>query len=143
MPAIEPLCHLMSIKHSKLNREENFFLEAVLFTRLCEEIKECQRTELKNYFRLMKFTVEKENIVLEKHFVIFIMKDILSTEEYTLEGIALYTDTHKDVVEEIFSARNTNPSARFLGRLIELHCTIRRSLYLSLMKKIASEYCST
>lgn len=140
MPAMEPLCYLAAIKSSRLTKKENLFLEAELFTRICEELKGIFREQHRDYFRLMKFTIDKETTMLETCFVRLIIRDILSTEEYTLEGIARYTDTHEDVVEEIFSARNTNPSALFLRRLIELHRTIRRTLYLAIMKKITSEY---
>ena len=81
--------------------------------------------------------------MLEAYFVCLIIKDILSSEEYTLDGIARYTDTPEEVVEEILSERNKNPSARFLRRLIELHRSIRPSLYLMIMKKITSAYSTT
>ncbi len=141
MSAIEPLYNLASIEFSNLlSKEEILFLEADFFRGICDELKKIFKEQLNNYFRLMKFTIEKENTMLEAYFIRLIINDILSTEEYTLEGIALYTDTHIDVVEEVLSGKNTNPSALFLRRLIELHRTIRRTLYLSIIKKITSEY---
>ena len=136
---MEPLCHLAGINSSKFTKEENFFLEAEFFIRTCEELEKFFKEKYKNYFLLMQFTTNKENEMLETYFIRLIIKDILSTEEYTLEGIARYTDTHEDVVEEVFTGRNMNPSAIFLRRLIELHRTTRRALYLAIMKKIAFE----
>jgi len=138
MTAMEPLCHLIGINSYELSRKENFFLEAELFTRICEELKEIFREEHKNYFRLMKFTVEKENTMLETYFIQLIIKDILSTGEYTLEGIANYTNIHEDIIQEVINGRNTTPSAILLRRIIELHRSIRRELYLTIMKKITS-----
>lgn len=113
MPSIEPLCHLAGIKLSTFTKEENLFIEAELFTQICEELKEIFREKYREYFRLMKFSLNKENAMLEIYFWRLIINDILSTQEYTLSGIARYTDTLEDVVEEIFTERNTNPSALF------------------------------
>jgi hypothetical protein len=136
MAAMEPLCHLAGLKSSRLTKEENLILEANLFTCVCEELKEIFRKQYKDYFHLLNFTRDMENAMLEKYFVRLIINDILSTKEYTLSGIARYTNTHEDVVEEILLERNTNPSALFLRRLIELHRSIRPTLYSAIMKKI-------
>jgi hypothetical protein len=121
MSAIEPLCHIVDINSSVFTKEENIFLEAELFICICEELKEIFIKQYKEYFRLIKFTFNKENTMLEIHFIRLIINDILSTQEYTLSGIARYTDTPEDVIEEFFIEYNANPSALFLRRLIELH----------------------
>lgn len=136
MSAMEPLCRLIGAKTSMLTKEENILLEAELFTRICEELKEIFREQHRDYFRLMKFTIEKEKAMLEAKFVRLIIKDILSTDEYNLKGIAYYTDTYEDVVEEVVTGRNTSPSATFLQRLIDLHRSVRRDLYDIIIKKI-------
>ena len=114
MSAMEPLYRLIKIDTSMLTKEENILLEVAFFTRICEELKEIFRKQHRDYFHLMKFTIEKENMMLEAKFIQLIIKDILSTEEYTLAGIAHYTDTYEDVVQEVLIGRNTNPSASFL-----------------------------
>lgn len=136
MSAMEPLCSLIGINPSKLTKEEVFILEAVLFANICKELKEFFREQNKDYFRLMKFNIEMENVMLESKFVRLIIQDILSTEEYNLRGIACYTDTHEDVVNEVFVGRNTNPSGVLLQRVIELHRTVRRDLYDTIIKKL-------
>ena len=80
--------------------------------------------------------------MLEAKFIRLIIQTILSTDEYTLEGIANYTNTHEEVVHEIFCGQNPNPSAIFLRKLIELHRTVRRDLYQEITKKITSKYLS-
>jgi len=140
MAATELLCHLVGVDPSKLSREEILILEAELFARICEELREIFREQYRDYFRLMKFTVEKENAMLEANFVRLVIKDILSTEEYNLSGVAYYADTHEDVIHEVVDGRNTNPSATLLRRCIDLHRSVRRDLYHAIMKKIAMEY---
>lgn len=142
MSALVPLCHLIGINPAKLAKQESALLEAELFIRICEELKEVYRKQYKNYFCVMKFTLEKENAMLEKNFISLIIRDILSTQDYTLEGIARYIDTHEDVVNDLVSGRNTTPTATCLRKTVELHRSVRRELYEAIGKKIASEYLS-
>src|SRR5579871_2017357 len=98
MPAMELLCHIIGIKSHRLSKEENIILEAELFSRLCEELKNIFKANLKNYFRIMKFNSEMEDNVIEASFIRCIINDILSTESYTLLGIACYTQTPEDII---------------------------------------------
>jgi len=140
MSAMQSWCYIVGIHPKNLTKEEILLLEAELFIRICAELKEQQRIQYKDYFRLMKFTVEMENAMLEANFLRLIIHDIIATEEYDLRGIAYYTNTHEDVVQEIASGCNTRPSAILLQRTIELHRSVRRDLYYAIMKKISSEY---
>ncbi len=136
MSAIEPLSNLIRVDLSLLKKEEKTLLEAGLFARVYEELKIIFSEQQKIYFRLLKLPKEQEDVMLEENFVHSIIKDILSTEEYTLKGIAEYTDTFEEVVEEFFTGRNTNPSATFLRRLINLHASVRQDLYSFVVEKI-------
>lgn len=140
MPALEPLCRLIGINPNQLIKEEKTLLEAELFASVCVELKEIFREQHREYFCLMKLTIEKENTMLESKFVRLVIQDILSTKEYNLEGIAHYTNTHKEVIHEIYTEQNPYPSASFLRKLIELHRTVRRDLYLHIIRKITSRY---
>ena len=140
MPAIEPLCKLIETKLCHFTKEENFLIEADLFVRICEEIKGIFREKHQNYFCLMRYGKEKENTVLDANFAKLIIQDILSTEEYNLNGITLYTNTCEDVIQEIIEGRNVNPSSNFLRRIIELHNMVRPELYHAISKKIAAQY---
>lgn len=142
MSAIEPLCLLFGIEPNTLSNEETILLEAELFLRICEELREIIREEYKDYFLLMKLTKDKENVMLESKFIPFFIEDILSTKEYNLQGIALYTDTHEDVLQEAYAGLNLYPSAILLRKIIELHRTVRRELYQKIVKKIALQYLS-
>ena len=140
MAALELLCHLVGINPAKLLKEESILLEAELFLRFCDELKEIFRTEYKNYFHVMRFTIEKENTMLDNMFVRLVLIDILSTNEYSVNGIAHYIDVPEDVIHEVIDGRNTNPSAQLLRRTIALHRTVRRDLYRTITKKITSEH---
>lgn len=139
MPAMEPLCQLVGICPAELSKEEGIILEVELFTRLCEELKECFKNHYKDYLRAIKCHSEMENTLMEAQFVRCVINDILSTEEYTLDGIAYYTQTPEEVVYELAMGSNTSPSANLLRKIIELHRTVRRDLYDALMKKISTD----
>jgi hypothetical protein len=81
-----------------------------------------------------------EIAMFEANFIRCIINDILSTEEYTLSGIAYYTETPEEIVYDIAIGHNTSPSANLLRKIIELHRSVRRDLYRSIVEKIISEY---
>ena len=140
MSATEFLCQMIGVSPHKLSKEENIILEAELFTRVCEELKEIFKIQYKDYFRLMKCNTETENMMMEARFVRCVINDILSTEEYTLPGIACYAQIPEEVVYEIAMGLNTSPSAIFLRKIIELHRSIRRDLYREIIRKITTDY---
>lgn len=140
MAAMEPLCRLIGINPACLTKEENYLLEAELLRSICSELREIFRIRYKDFFRFIKFSKEKENDMLERNFVSLVIKDILASGEYTLEGFAKYADTHEDVVHEIVSGVNTNPSATLLRRVIDLHREVRSDLYEEIINKITTQY---
>ena len=79
-------------------------------------------------------------MLLESIFVKEIIYDILATDEYTIQGIALYTDIHEEVIQEILSGSNINPSGTLLQKLIKLHETVRKELYIDIFKKIFNDF---
>lgn len=140
MPSIEPFIHLLGINTSILTTPEKILLEAELFERVCNKLKEIFRKQYHEYFSLINFSKKKEDLMLDQHFVRFIINDILESEEYSIKGIAYYTNTFQDVLEELATGCNTNPSAFLFRKLIFLHQSVRRSLYDYIIKKIITEY---
>lgn len=139
MSTVQPLCLLLGLNPHQFSREELLFLEAELFVRICGELKEIIREQNKDFFRVMKFNSEKENIMLEIKFIRCIINDILSTEEYNLPGVALYTNAPEDVIYELASGCNTNPTFLLSRKIIELHRTVRPNLYRAIANKIKQE----
>ncbi len=138
MAALQPLCYLIGISAEDLTKKEKLILEAELFVQICLELKNHHRMQFKNYFRLIKLTLEMEDSMLENNFAQLIIKDILLTEQYTLEGIARYTDTPEDFIYEVITSSHTSPSLSILRKLIELHKSVRPDIYEEILKKITS-----
>ncbi|HSW68753.1 MAG TPA: hypothetical protein VLI69_01175 [Gammaproteobacteria bacterium] len=136
MPARELFCRLIGIDGENFSKEELLLAEAEIFIRLCAELKEFFRTQQKNYFCILKFNLKTENTMLENNLARLIATDILSSKEYNLPGLALYSDTPEDVIQEVIDGRNVRPSATFLWKMIELHRFVRRDLYDAIIKKL-------
>lgn len=140
MAATESFCSLAGIDTRHYSKKELILLEAELFICICRELKEIFKTQYRDYFHLMKYTVEMENAMLDSDFIRYVMNDILSTEEYTLAGIAYYTQMPLDVIYEIAVGRNLNPSAAFLRKIIELHRSVKRDLYRKIIQKVRIQW---
>ncbi len=139
MSAVQELCCLYGLNPKRLSRTENVFLEATLFTQVCEKLKEIHRNKNKDFFRLFKFTKKMEDDMLEANFMQCVINDILVTEEYTIDGIAHYSGTSEEVIQEIIVGLNTGPSLQLARKIIELHRTIRPDIYREILNKIIVE----
>jgi hypothetical protein len=71
-----------------------------------------------------------------------IVKDILSTEEYSLAGMATHTHIPEEVLSDVAAGMNTNPTFELSRKIFELHIGVRPGLYDKIMRKIALEYLS-
>lgn len=143
MPAMEPLCHLAGIDSHKLTTEENLVLEAILLVRLCDELVEHFRTEYTGYFRTMKFTREMENEMLNKNILRLILGDMLKSEEYSISGIAYYTQMPEEVISDVFTGQNMAPSLPLSRKIIDMHRTVRADFYRETIKRILLQYFSS
>jgi hypothetical protein len=130
-----------NIRH--LSQHESFFLEVELFIHICEELKEVFRSQNKDYFKLIRLNTDKENNMLEANFLRYVINDILLTEEYSLEGIAYYTQTSEDVICDVITGRNTEPSFPLSRKIINLHRSVRPHIYKEIMKKLSPQYIAT
>jgi len=139
MAALNLWSHQVGMDLSKLSKKEIFLLEIYLFLYVCNELKEHFREKQHKHFLLVNFNKKRESTMLEADLTRLIVNDILSTGEYNLNGIAYYTDSHEDVIQEIVDGRNLHPSALLLKRSMELHQLVRKELYDSILKKISTK----
>ncbi len=119
-----------------LSKQEQLVLEAGLFLRICDELKEIMRSNNKDYFKILKISNKKEKEMIETNFIRCIINDIISTEEYTLPGVAYYTNTPEDVIVDVVSGQNTSPTLSLSQKIINLHQAVRPQLYSRIFDKI-------
>lgn len=73
----------------------------------------------------------KEGEVIKK-----IVNELLTTGEYSIKGIAHYTGFHEDVIYDLASGINSDPTITLANKVIELHFLAKRDLYLSIFQDI-------
>lgn len=118
----------------KLTKAESLLLKASIFVRVCEKMFMIFEDQHQDYLKLLKD--HGKNNYLEINLLPWLINDILSTEEYTLEGIANFIRMPIDVLIEVISGINRNPSLRLATNIISLHLNVRPTLYNELLKKI-------
>jgi len=136
MAALELLCHFMGIDSKQLTKEENLILEAELYARISHEIRESYRSQHEDYFYLVKYNIEMENTMMELNFIRWLIDDILQSEAYTLAGIAYYTQTPEEVIQDLLIGNKVSSVIIFTRKLIELHKSIKPDVYRNIIKKI-------
>lgn len=140
MSAKEALSYLLQDNFNNLSKPESFFVEATFFLRIYENFFETLKTQYKDYLKLIKNELGMEDEMVEANFLKFLVNDILSTNDYTLEGIANFIRTPIDAVLDVASGINNNPSLMLATKLIKLHSHVRKDLYGELMKRMISDF---
>lgn len=136
----ETLSALININGEKLSAAERIILEIELFLQICKALNEFYFEQRQEYFRLIKLDIKKEEHMLHANLLRYIVNDILVTEEYSLAGIALYTQTPEDVIYDIAAGRNQGPSLPLSRKILSLHRSVRPELYQKLIAKIIESY---
>lgn len=139
MSAVHELRYLYEVNDLKFSWKEACLLEAAFFTALCEQLMQLIKESYENYYKLIKFDTEKESEMLEENFIRCLINDLVASGEYSLIGIAQYTNIPEEVVYDLALGKNVNPSLVLARRIIELHKIVRRDLYHGLLKKFLSE----
>jgi len=127
---------LIGVKSSQFLKEEIKLLEMDLFARICIELENAFRDQYKNYLRILRCDKKMEDTFVGKEFIRYIIQDILSTQEYSLVGVACYAQIPEEVIYDILIGKNTDPSASILRKIIELHRSVRPEIYSNIMRKL-------
>jgi len=140
MAAVEPIYRLLNIDSKNLSKGEEILLETEIFRLVYEKLLHLFKIHFKPYSRIMKYDKDKEDKMIEENIMRLIINDIVTSEEYNLEGIACYTETPEDIIYEIASGTNTSPSLQLSQKIIALHRSIRSKLYDHIIQQIIHEH---
>jgi hypothetical protein len=124
---------------NNLPKHERLLLQSYLLVHLSRELFHYLDTPQQSYQQIIKFIEEKEDDMLDANFLLYLIKDILSTEEYSLAGIANYIRMPEEVLYDLICGINKNPSPTLWRKVIELHSSVRRELYKTLINKIIEQ----
>jgi hypothetical protein len=142
VPRMDLVSYLLRIERCNLSKIEKMLLEIKLFILVYRELCEIFKHQYKDYIRLIPFNHHQESDMFSVNFTQEMIKDILSTEEYSLSGIATHTHIPEEVLSDVASGMNTNPTFELSRKLFELHMIVRRDLYSKIINKIISGYLS-
>ncbi|MBX3709683.1 MAG: hypothetical protein KIT56_06760 [Gammaproteobacteria bacterium] len=140
MSAMEPLYRLFRFNSFISSKEMAIIIEAEIFIRIYQELAEIFKMHYKDYFSIMKFDFDRERDMIDDNFIKLIINDLVLSEAYSLEGIAYHIREPEDVIYEIVSGNNTNPSLKLSRKIIELHRSFRSDLYREIISKFVTEH---
>ena|SRR3990167_42877 len=123
----------------RLSKNEIYLLEANLFTKFCDHLCDLFHFEYKNHLQLLKLSLAKEKKMIDGKLACCVINDILSSGDYTVPGIAYYTQTPEDVVYDIVIGRNDDLSSKLFRKIIKLHQSVRPELYKNILLKITTD----
>lgn len=138
MATMEYLCCMAGIDPKKLSKEENLLLEAVLICDICDEL--AQVYQIKFPDNLKKNFQEKDGMITHGNVINLIVQDLIKSNDYTITGVAAYSNVPEEVIYDIAIGNNSNPSLEVSRKIIELHKTARAELYQRVMQKVTSTY---
>jgi len=117
-------------------KSEIRLLEAEITAHLVDELMDFFESKYCAKNGLYKTGKKGESVMLDVNFLKEMLRDILITGEYTLDGVVSYTGYHEDTIHAVAAGLNANPSFSLFYRFVELHRFARRDLYEVLRKKI-------
>lgn len=138
MATMEYLCCMAGIDPRKLSVEENLLLEVVLICGLCDELVQVYQIKMPD--NIKKNYQEKENMMMHNNVINLIVQDLIKSNDYTITGVAAYSNVPEEVIYDIAIGNNNNPSLEVSRKIIELHKSARAELYQKVMQKITSSY---
>ena len=140
MATVEYLCCMAGVDPKKLSKEENLLVEAALVSGLCDELVQIYQVTL--LANSKKCYEQKENEMTYGNIINLILQDLIKSNDYTIAGVAAYSNLPEEVIYDIAIGNNNNPSLDVSRKIIELHKSARFDLYQKVMQKITSSYVS-
>lgn len=140
MPKVDLVKNLLRQKSKYLSKTEKLILEIVLITHIYRKLIKVFTYPYEQYKRLIRSNQNQEHNMNNVNLVQEMLKDILATEEYTLPGIAIYTNTPIEVLIDILSGFNNKPSLVLSKSIFEIHIAVKRELYDEIMREIVAKY---
>lgn len=125
------------LEDPSFSRHKLVILEAGLFAFIHEELRKYFQKSHQDYLDLLK-KINKEHLMVEEPLATCVIKDILASGMYTLSGIAHYTRMPEEVVFDIASGFNHDPSTTLFSKIIKLHQTVRPELYREILQQVSN-----
>lgn len=123
---------LLRGQYDSLTKKEKLLLEIVFFKYLHEELQySFSSTKRKNK--------RTEKSMLNGNVIRVLINDLLTSEEYSIEGLANYTGYSEDVIYDVAAGINDQPTLALSTKIIELHSVARQDIYNTLITKVIKQ----
>ncbi len=76
------------------------------------------------------------------NFLRLLVNDLLQNENYTLSGIANYTQTPEEIIQDLLISGYSSPILALMRKIIELHRNTYPDVYEKIIKKIITHQTS-
>jgi hypothetical protein len=140
MATLEYLCQMAGVNPDRLSKEENFLLEATLLCSVCDELTAFYKSS--KIPRKIQYYQERDNMISHRNIINLILQDLIRSNDYTISGVATYSNVPEEVIYDIATGCNCNPTLEVSRKIIELHRNARTDLYQRVMQKITTSYSS-
>src|SRR5690606_27055388 len=104
--------------------------EMMLFKFICHALYTCDAVGLDLITRQQ---LQQEEPMVDGLMIRRLVNDLIINEEYSIAGLAHYTGFPEDVIYDLASGINNDPTISLAYKIIELHAQARQELYLSLL----------
>src|SRR3990167_933326 len=109
--AATDLLDLFPISCNKMSKKEKLMLETILFKYLYQELATQYASN----------TQKEENDMINSFVIKNLTNELLTMEEYSLEGLATYTGFPEEVISDLARGINLHPTFALSTKIIELH----------------------
>lgn len=130
MATMDLLTNLFHVQLETLSKKEKLLLETILFNLLYQELIESYQVDDSN---------QKENEMINEPMIRLLINDLLSNNDYSLQGLASYSGFPEEVIYDLATGITSNPTLALSTKIIELHAIARKDFYCELIKKMITK----
>lgn len=138
----DSFCDWNELVIKQLTQKEKNLLEAVFFVQILDGLNEEFDKRYNLHFTGRNFILcqKKGNNMQYDTLLTLVIRDLIDSDEYTIAGIARYTNLPEDTIYNAAAGLNHDPSGTLLRRVITLHKSTRPKLYKKIIQKFIIEY---
>ncbi len=127
MTATDLVISLLRDPCDNLTQNEKTFLEMITFNYLYQQLLTTFQETFGNH---------REEFMIDGVLIQNLVNDLIASSDYSISALASYTGYPEDVIYDLASGMNLQPTLSLSTKIIELHALSRREFYSGLIRKI-------
>lgn len=121
------LINVLGLKIKNLTQKELTLIEIYIYNYIFKDLYSCFNYELKN-------SDIKEHGMFDGLVIKKLANDLILNQDYSISGLAQYAGFPEEVIYELVAGINCNPTITLANKIIELHVSARREIYISFLR---------